>query len=237
MNNTKKILAVDDEENILELIKYNLELNGFSVLIALSGEEALQILEKEQVDLMLLDLMLSGIDGLEVLKKVRVTEKVKNLPVIILTAKGDEFNKVIGLELGADDYVSKPFGIHELVARVKALLRRSFSVKEEDEDKKSKEEIVIVDDIVINKTRMEVTVNGKLVELSLKEFELLYLLAKHRGMVFTRENLANSIWGYEFYGETRTVDVHIRNLRKKIEKNDAEPLYIKTVRGVGYKFN
>lgn len=233
----KVILAVDDEEHILELLVYNLESNGFRVLTAESGEEGLEILKKEAVDLVLLDIMLPGIDGMEMLKRIRKNPDTAELPVIMLTAKSEEINKVLGLEVGADDYISKPFGIYELVARVKAVLRRSERSKvvvpaEEDAD-----EIISIDKIVINNTTHEVMVDGKTVELALKEFELLYVLAKHRSRVFSRETLLDKIWGYEYAGETRTVDVHIRNLRKKIEEDDNKPKYIKTVRGVGYKFS
>lgn len=231
---SKTILAVDDEENILELIRYNLEFNGYKVISANSGEKALELLEQNTVDLCLLDLMLPGIDGMEVLRNIRSNNTYKKLPVIILTAKSDEISKVVGLEVGADDYLSKPFGVHELLARIKAVLRRSegtFAEKESVEEEK-----IQVDHIVINKTRRSVTVDDTDVDLSLKEFDLLYLLAKNRGIVFTRDKLLEKIWGYDYSGETRTVDVHIRNLRKKIEIDDNNPIYIKTVRGVGYKF-
>lgn len=231
---SKTILAVDDEENILELIRYNLEFNGYKVISANSGEKALELLEQNTVDLCLLDLMLPGIDGMEVLRNIRSNNTYKKLPVIILTAKSDEISKVVGLEVGADDYLSKPFGVHELLARIKAVLRRSegtFAEKESVEEEK-----IQVDHIVINKTRRSVTVDNIDVDLSLKEFDLLYLLAKNRGIVFTRDKLLEKIWGYDYSGETRTVDVHIRNLRKKIEIDDNNPIYIKTVRGVGYKF-
>lgn len=230
----KKILAVDDEAHILELIEYNLNQNQFDVIKAESGEEALEILGDEKVDLVLLDRMMDGIDGLEVLKQIRKTDKIRKIPVIMLTAKSDEINKVIGLELGADDYLAKPFGVHELVARIKAVLRRTSDTSYEEG---SLEEKIIIDGLSINKSKRVVLVDGKSVELSLKEFDLLYLLAKNRGMVFTRDQLLEKIWGYDYYGETRTVDVHIRNLRKKIEKDNNNPFYIKTIRGVGYKFD
>lgn len=232
----KVILAVDDEEHILELLSYNLESNGFLVLTADSGEEGMEILKKESVDLVLLDIMLPGIDGMEMLKRIRKNPDTAQLPVIMLTAKSEEINKVLGLEVGADDYISKPFGIYELVARVKAVLRRSERTNV-DVVKEEQDEVISVDKIVINNTTHEVTVDGETVELSLKEFELLYMLAKHRTRVFSREVLLDKIWGYEYAGETRTVDVHIRNLRKKIEEDDNKPKYIKTVRGVGYKFS
>jgi two-component system alkaline phosphatase synthesis response regulator PhoP len=233
MSEKPTILAVDDEEHILELIAYNLEVNGFEPLTVESGEEALKLLEEKEVDLMLLDLMMEGMDGLEVLKQVRSKEATKDLPVIILTAKGEEINKVLGLELGADDYVSKPFGVHELIARIKAVLRRS---KRAEKGVSALQEIRI-GDMVINYQSRDVRIGEKVIHLPLKEFDLLYLLATHRGQVLSRDQLLDQIWGYDYYGETRTVDVHIRNLRKKIEKDDTKPEYIKTVRGVGYKLS
>lgn len=229
---TKTILAIDDEEHILDLIAYNLEAEGYQALRAETGEEGLAILAKKKVDLLLLDQMLPGMDGLEVLKSIRADEHLQKLPVIMLTAKSDEVSKVVGLELGADDYLGKPFGVHELLARIKAVLRRTGGTYSED----GNEEKIVIDGIVINRTARVVEVNGKPVDMPLKEFELLYLLAKNRGRVFTRDGLLEQIWGYDYLGETRTVDVHIRNLRKKIEEDDNHPKYIKTVRGVGYKF-
>lgn len=229
------VLTIDDEEHILELLKYNLNKNGYNVLQALSGEEGLEVLQKNHVDMMILDLMLPGIDGHEVLKRVRASKENADLPIIMLTAKNEEIDTVVGLEMGADDYLGKPFGSHELIARMKAVLRRTKKVEDVVKDE-VEEDIITVADITINKTTHEISINGELMELPLKEFELLYLLAKNRGRVFEREYLLEKIWGYEFYGETRTVDVHIRNLRKKIELDDKNPKYIKTIRGVGYKF-
>ena len=233
----KVILAIDDEEHILELLAYNLENNGFKVLTASSGEDGLEIIKKENIDLILLDIMLPGIDGMEMLKRLRKNPDTADLPVIMLTAKSEEINKVLGLEVGADDYISKPFGIYELVARVKAVLRRSERNVGSVAAKEDGYEVIAIDKIIINNTTHEVTVDGIVVELALKEFELLYTLAKNRTRVFSRETLLDKIWGYEYAGETRTVDVHIRNLRKKIEEDDNKPKYIKTVRGVGYKFS
>lgn len=228
----KTILTVDDEIHILELIEYNLKKNGFSVIKAESGEEALEILKKEKVDLVLLDVMLGGMDGLEVLKKIRKSQELKRLPVILLTAKDGEFNHVVGLDLGADDYITKPFGVHEMVARVRAVLRRSGG----NGDSKEEENILCSGELYIDKKKREVLLEGEKVELSLKEFELLYLLIKHPGTVYTRETILEEIWGFEYYGETRTVDVHIKNLRKKLARDGEEYACIKTVRGVGYKF-
>lgn len=233
--NKKRILIVDDEENILELLKYNLEKNGFEVVPKDNGEGALEEMEKEDFDLVLLDLMLPGIDGLEVLKTIRSQDRIKNTPVIMLTAKNEEIDTVLGLEMGADDYIGKPFGVHELLARVKALLRRNDRTKTAKEDNEDFE-VLEIDDIVINKSTQEVKIKGENVELTLKEFQVLYLLAKNKGRVFGRDYLLEKIWGYDYLGETRTVDVHIRNLRKKIEEDDKNPKHIKTVRGIGYKY-
>ena len=227
------ILAVDDEEHILELISYNLETAGYHVLKAETGEMALEVLKENRVDLVLLDWMLPGMDGIEVIKHIRMDEAYQNLPIILLTAKNEEINKVVGLEVGADDFLCKPFGVHELMARIKAVLRRSGGLMEGKKNDSS--ESITIQDLVINKERRTVTVSGQPIELSLKEFELLYLLAKNRGIVYSRDRLLEKIWGYDFEGETRTVDVHVSNLRKKIEKDDSNPEIIKTVRGVGYK--
>lgn len=233
----KTVLTVDDEQNILELLKYNLEKNGFDVIQASSGETALELLREHKVDIMLLDLMLPGIDGLELLKNIRNMDQHKRTPVIMLTAKSEEIDKVLGLEMGADDYIAKPFGIHELMARIKAVFRRTEEISKILEKAHFGDDLIKIDDLIINKSTHEVTVKDQVIELPLKEFELLYLLAKNKGRVFERDYLLEKIWGYDYYGETRTVDVHIRNLRKKIEVDDSNPVYIKTVRGIGYKFS
>ena len=196
--------------------------------VAVNGTEALKLIREIKFDLILLDLMLPEIDGLEVCKEIRRNEETSDIPVMMITAKGEEFDKVLGLELGADDYITKPFSIRELMARVKALLRRSNVKKEEN--------IIKFGDVVVNFKTREVTKGTQNVELTLKEFELLKLLIKNKGNILTRELLLDKIWGYEYIGETRTVDVHIRHLRKKIESDDKNPQYIQTIRGVGYKF-
>ncbi|MGV2803070.1 response regulator [Clostridium perfringens] len=224
----KKVLIVDDEEHIRELIKFNLKKEGYDTEVAVNGTEALKIIREIKFDLILLDLMLPEIDGLEVCKEIRRNEETSDIPVMMITAKGEEFDKVLGLELGADDYITKPFSIRELMARVKALLRRSNVKKEEN--------IIKFGDVVVNFKTREVTKGTQNVELTLKEFELLKLLIKNNGNILTRELLLDKIWGYEYIGETRTVDVHIRHLRKKIESDDKNPQYIQTIRGVGYKF-
>ena len=229
----KTILAIDDEEHILELLQYNLQQDGYQVVKASSGEEGLELLKLNQVDLILLDWMLPGMDGIEVLKKIRNDKKYENLPVIFLTAKGDEISKVVSLEVGSDDYLVKPFGIYELLARIKAVLRRS---ERESKTSSLAENIIERNYLVINYSRRTVSVRGNDIDLPHKEFELLYVLAKNQGIVFTRDNLLEKVWGYDYVGETRTVDVHISNIRKKIEQDENNPEYIKTVRGMGYKF-
>ncbi|GAV25728.1 DNA-binding response regulator [Carboxydothermus islandicus] len=225
-----KILVVDDEAPIVELIKFNLEREGYKVLEAYDGIRALEIVKKELPDLVILDIMLPGMSGLEVCKNIRNNEKTAEIPIIMLSARGEEVDKILGLELGADDYMVKPFSPRELVARVKARLRRL----EGREGKK--EGIIKIKDIVIDQEKFAVYVKGKKMDFTPKEFELLKLLASNPGKVFTREYLLEKIWGYEFLGDTRTVDVHIRHIRQKIEDNPAEPVYIETVRGVGYRF-
>lgn len=228
----KVILTIDDELHIRELLEYNLTKAGYEVLGAETGEKGMELLRTARVDLVLLDCMLPGIDGVEVLRRIRASSEFSSLPVMMLTAKGEEIDKVLGLEMGADDYLSKPFGIRELEARVKALLRRSSPEKMEVQ----LETMLQAGDLAINHVAREVRLQGTPVTLSLKEYELLYLLASHPNRVYTREQLLEQIWGYAYSGETRTVDVHIRNLRKKLEQDPEKPEYIRTVRGIGYKF-
>ncbi|GAB6169979.1 response regulator transcription factor [Clostridium carnis] len=224
-----KILVVDDEEHIVELISYNLESSGYNVIKANNGVNAFQLAREEKPNLILLDLMLPGMDGFDVCKAVRGDSDIKNTPVIMLTAKGEELDKILGLELGADDYITKPFSIRELLARIKAVLRRG-SVEEDNEVFKN-------NNLVVNFDRREVFIENKKIDLTLKEFELLEILIKNKGKILTRDTLLDKIWGYEYVGETRTVDVHIRYLRKKIEIDDKNPKFIETIRGVGYRFN
>ncbi|EQB86916.1 two-component system alkaline phosphatase synthesis response regulator PhoP [Clostridium punense] len=225
----KRILVVDDEEHIVELIKFNLEKNGYGVITADNGRDAFIIAKEQQPDLILLDLMLPGMDGLDVCKEIRRDSAISTMPIIMITAKGEELDKILGLELGADDYITKPFSVRELIARVKAILRRT-TVKYEDNGFKFGE-------ITIDFEKHEVRRDGEKVDLTLKEFELLEILIKNKGRVMTRDFLLDKIWGYEYVGETRTVDVHVRHLRQKIEKDDKNPVYIQTIRGIGYKFN
>ena len=220
------ILAVDDEVHILELISFNLKAAGYHVVTALTGEEALKRCEVERPSLVLLDIMLPGIDGLEVCRRLKGDRMTSNIPIIMLTARGDEVDKILGLELGADDYITKPFSVRELGARVKSLLRRVAPQQE------SEPQTLRAGDIMIDITNYEAFKGGEKLSLTLKEFELLKVLVLSRGKVLTRDFLLDRIWSYEYYGETRTVDVHIRHLRQKL----GEEPYIETVRGVGYRF-
>lgn len=228
----KKILVVDDEAPILELVRFNLEKEGFAVITASDGEDGLRRARSEAPDLVILDLMLPGIDGIEVCQQLR---RETNVPVLMLTAKTEEFDRVLGLSVGADDYVTKPFSPRELVARVKAQLRRRDMDLEETRARDASGRIR-VGDLVIDTARFEVEVRGVRTELTPKEFELLRVLAANRGKVLTRDFLLEKVWGYEYGGDTRTVDVHVRRLRQKIEEDDSRPTYIQTVHGVGYRF-
>jgi two-component system alkaline phosphatase synthesis response regulator PhoP len=225
------IFAVEDETHIQQLIKYNLEASGYKVITFESGEQLLSECKNTIPDLFILDIMLPGIDGLDVCRQLKQSTRTKNIPIIMLTAKSEEFDRVLGLELGADDYMTKPFSVRELVARVKAIFRRVNS------SIASETEIISHGEISIDCTRREVYKNGVLLEMPLKEFELLKLLVINKGKVLSRELLLEKIWGFDYYGETRTVDVHIRYLRQKIEDDDSNPAYIETVRGIGYRFS
>lgn len=227
----EKILIVDDEEHIIELLKFNLLNAGYEVLTANNGVDAVKIAKAEKPNLLLLDLMLPGIDGFDVCKEIKRNNEMKSTSIIMLTAKGEELDKILGLELGADDYITKPFSVRELLARVKAVLRRTNSFNEIEE------EVYDSQNLRVDFERHEVSVNGEKVDLTLKEFELLQILIKNKGKILKRETLLDKIWGYEYIGETRTVDVHIRYLRKKIEEDDKNPRFIETIRGVGYRFN
>lgn len=223
-----KILVVDDEYNIVELLKYNLRNSGYEVKEAYDGQKAIEMVSMEKFDLIILDLMLPKIDGIEVCKIIKGENPL--VPIIMLTAKSNETDKVLGLNIGADDYITKPFSIKELLARINAVLRRS-----NENTKIMDKGIICLGNLEIDLGRHEVRKNGILVDLTLKEFELLRTLAEHKGKVLSRNMLLDMVWGYDFYGETRTVDVHVRNLRKKIEEDDKNPQYIETVRGVGYR--
>jgi len=227
------ILVVDDEINVLQLLKFNLSKEGYQVITATSGRDAIRLVGEEKPDLIILDIMLPEMDGYDVLRILKANRQSASIPVIMLSARDEELDKVVGLELGAEDYVTKPFSIRELVARVKAHLRHRYPPFAGEEVVK---EEIRANRLVIRPEKYEALLDGVKLELTQKEFELLYLLAVNPGRVFTREVLLERIWGYEYDGKSRTVDVHIRYLRQKIEKDPANPEYIETVRGVGYRF-
>ncbi|NLL00396.1 MAG: response regulator transcription factor [Clostridiales bacterium] len=231
MISKQKILIVDDDVNIAELISLYLTKECFDTKIVHDGEAAIREFESYRPDLILLDLMLPGIDGYEVCREIR---KVSKVPIIMLSAKGEIFDKVLGLELGADDYVIKPFDSKELVARVRAVLRRFNPTVDEEEGEKLTGEYVKYPDLIINISNYSVQYYGKNIDMPPKELELFYFLASNPNQVFTREQLLDHIWGYEYYGDTRTVDVHIKRLREKIKDHNAWSL--STVWGIGYKF-
>ena len=225
----EKILVVDDEKPIVDILKYNLDKEGYEVVVAYDGQEAVKVALSENPDLILLDIMLPKMDGFTVCKELR---KKLTCPIIMLTAKGEELDKVLGLELGADDYITKPFSMRELMARVKANLRRiQILVPEGDE------EILNMRDLELNLASYQLSKRGDPLELTFREFELFKFLSTQAGQVFTREKLLEEVWGYEYYGDIRTVDVTIRRLREKVEDDPANPKYILTKRGVGYFFH
>ncbi len=226
----KKILIVDDEKNIVDIIAFNLKKEGYEVIKAFDGEEGVEKAFTQSPDLILLDIMMPRLDGYEACKKIR--EK-KNTPIIMLTARAEELDKVLGLELGADDYVTKPFGVRELMARVKANLRKQAAV----ETPASAEDTLQYGRLSLNAERYEVKKDDKPLELTLREFELLKFLAAQKGQIFSRETLLEKVWGYEYFGDVRTVDVTVRRLREKIEDDPGKPAYILTKRGVGYYFD
>lgn len=226
----KRILIIDDEPLIIESVGYNLKQEGYEVLSATNGEEGLKTALAGGIDLVLLDLMLPGINGLEICRAIR---RESNIPIIMLTAKEAEIDRVLGFELGADDYVTKPFSMRELMARVRTVLKRS---NPETSGNFEQPKMIKTGELVIDLLGHDVSIKGQPVSLSSKEFELLRILANHPGQVLSREQLLNLVWGNDFYGDTRTVDVHIRWLREKIEEEPGDPQYIQTVRGVGYKF-
>jgi DNA-binding response OmpR family regulator len=229
MPDSSTILLVDDEDSIQKLLAYPLERDGFRVLQARDGEEALKAFASEPVDLVVLDVMLPKLDGLEVCKRLRAESGV---PIIMLTARDDEFDKVLGLELGADDYITKPFSIREFRSRVRALLRRAAAPRQVAADGQT----ITAGGLRIDLSRRTVEVRGQPVQLTYVEFELLRVLASQPGRVFTRRMLLEALWGAADYREPRTIDVHVRHLREKLERDPTEPEYILTVRGVGYRF-
>ena len=229
MPDSSTILLVDDEDSVQKLLAYPLERDGFRVLQARDGEEALARFADEEVDLVVLDLMLPKLDGLEVCKRLRAESQV---PIIMLTARDDELDKVLGLELGADDYITKPFSIREFRSRVRALLRRASAARANG----GRQDVISAHGLTIDMGRRSVEAGGRLVQLTYVEFELLRTLASHPGRVYSRRMLLESLWGAADYREPRTIDVHVRHLREKLERDPAEPEYILTVRGVGYRF-
>ena len=223
----KKILIVDDDKNICELLRLYLEKDGFRTLVAHDGEQALQCAQINNPDLIMLDIMMPILDGWQVCREIR---KNSNVPIIMLTAKGETFDKVLGLELGADDYITKPFDSKEVVARIKAVLRRTG-----DEDKAESIREVRYDKLRINITNYELEVNGEQIDTPPKELELVYHLASNPNRVYTRDQLLDEVWGFDYYGDSRTVDVHVKRIREKLE-GVSEKWSLKTVWGVGYKF-
>jgi phosphate regulon transcriptional regulator PhoB len=234
----KKILVIEDENDIVELLTYNLNKEGFNVDFSFDGETALNKINSNEYDLIILDLMLPGIQGLDLCKIIRNNPRTKNLPIIMLTAKSEDVDKIIGLEIGADDYITKPFNVRELIARIKAILRRVSDVKLQETISTSigsiEEKILKIKDMTIDKEKYTVLVGAEEIKLTATEFKLLLFLAERRGKVYNRDQLLDAVWGTDIYIEPRTVDVHIRRLRSKIEKDPDNPQYIKTMRGIGY---
>ena len=226
----QRIVLIEDEKDIIELVRYNFRKDGFDVASFVSGKEGLEHLRRNPADLVLLDIMLPDLDGFEICKRLRAEERTKSLPVIFLTAKGEEIDRVLGLEIGADDYVVKPFSPRELVARVKAVLRRQARPLE-------KLEVIETSELRLDARTQEVTVRGKAIELSTLEFKLLHFLASHPRRIFNREQLLDEVWGRDRFVTPRTVDVHVRRLREKIEVQSEKPQLIQTVRGSGYRFS
>ena len=226
----ERILIVDDDRNICELLRLYLEKEGYETYLAHDGESAISVHDENEIDLVLLDVMMPRVDGWETCRRIRAK---KNTPIIMLTAKGETFDKVLGLELGADDYIVKPFDTKEVVARIKAVLRRTGRTSPA-KDTVSEGELVF-EDLVVNITRYELKVKGEVVDTPPKEMELLYYLAKNKNKVFTRDALLDEVWGFEYYGDSRTIDVHIKRLREKLE-GVSDQWNLKTVWGVGYKF-
>jgi phosphate regulon transcriptional regulator PhoB len=222
-----KILVVDDEKDILELVSYNLEKEGFDITSSTNGEDALGLIKRQRFDLIILDLMLPGIQGVDLCRILKSSENMSFIPIIMLTAKSEELDKVLGLEMGADDYVTKPFSPRELIARVKAVLRRT-------REKPAREKVIEIGDLEINTDTYQVSKRGKTIKLSATEFNLLCYLVQRKGRVFNRDILLDAVWKDEAFVEPRTVDVHIRRLRAQIEDNPSHPAYVKTRRGIGY---
>lgn len=235
MSDNKRILIVEDDASIAELLKYNLIKNNFNVDYVSHGLDIVENVIQFNSELILLDLMLPEKDGFEICKELSENEYTKDIPIIILSSKSREFDKVLAFELGADDYICKPFSVKEIIARINAVFRRMQKLNSKSIMLESKN--FEFGDVKVDLKKREVYKNGVKLEMTFKEFELLAMLIKSDGRVFTREYILDNIWGYNYVGETRTVDVHIRSLRKKIEDDDKNPILIETVRGIGYKFN
>ena len=236
MENKKTILIVDDEKTIVEMLVYNLQREGYNTLEAEDGETAVSIALNEKPDLVLLDIMLPKMDGLAVCKRIR---QYMNMPILMISAKDEEIDKILGLELGADDYITKPFSVRELLARVKANLRKAELSQKGNEDGESdkgssNENKLVVGELSLDLNKFEVSVRGEVIDLTIREFEVIRYLASQPGQVVTRETLLEKVWGYEYYGDIRTVDVTVRRIREKIEKDTANPKILITKRGVGY---
>ena len=236
--NKKVVLIVDDEQTIVDMLRYNLEKEGYKTLEANDGEKAVEIALNQKPNLVLLDIMLPKMDGLAVCKRIRQT---LNIPILMISAKDEEIDKILGLELGADDYITKPFSVRELIARVKANLRKAEITAKAEKDQKeegkqegTKANTIVVGDLSLDLNRFEVKVRGEIMDLTLREFEVLKYLANQPGQVVTREVLLEKVWGYEYYGDIRTVDVTVRRIREKIEKDTSNPKILITKRGVGY---
>ena len=235
----KTILIVDDEQKIVDLLVHNLKREGYNTIEANDGATAVEIAKEQRPDLILLDIMLPRLDGLSVCKKIK---NIYNVPILMVTAKDDELDKIVGLELGADDYITKPFSVREVVARVKANLRKveanietERNIQKSEEEKQNKKETkIVIGDMILDLEKYEVHIEGKVINLTLREFEVLKFLAQQPGQVVTRESLLERVWGYEYYGDIRTVDVTVRRIRERIEKDTSNPQILITKRGVGY---
>ena len=226
------ILVVDDEPVFIEALTISLEREGFGVIAAADGPAALKAISEKDPDLILLDVMLPGMSGIDVCREIR---KSSSVPVIMVTAKGEEIDAVVGLEVGADDYITKPYRLRELIARIRAILRRSENSPKEDETT-SNSEVLVEGAVRLDLERHELSVDGELVSLALREFELLSYLMENSGRVVTRESLMQNVWGWDYIGDTKTIDVHVKRLRSKIESDPSAPLRISTIRGVGYRY-
>ena len=235
----KTIIIVDDEQKIVDLLVHNLKREGYNTIEANDGVTAVEIAKEQRPDLILLDIMLPRLDGLSVCKKIK---NIYNVPILMVTAKDDELDKIVGLELGADDYITKPFSVREVVARVKANLRKVESNIEvekntkinQEEKENKKENRIVIGDMILDLEKYEVHIEGKVINLTLREFEVLKFLAQQPGQVVTRESLLEKVWGYEYYGDIRTVDVTVRRIRERIEKDTSNPQILITKRGIGY---